>query len=67
MAGRVLTRKDRRPHKAQGFDEIAKDDLDHPIACIGSLERATEGTAPCAAEWRQVLRHRERFAGGPDE
>ena len=46
---RVLTRKDHRPHKAEGFDEIAKDDLDHPIACIGSLERP-EGRAPCSAE-----------------
>jgi hypothetical protein len=61
---RVLTCKDRRPHKAQGFDEIAQDDLDHPIAWIGSLERPRGESTVLR---RVVLRRRERFAGGADE
>ena len=36
---RVLTFKDRRPHKALDFDQVSRADLDHLIAYIGSLER----------------------------
>lgn len=36
---RVLTFKDRRPHKALDFDQVSRTDLDHLIAYIGSLER----------------------------
>jgi mono/diheme cytochrome c family protein len=36
---RVLTFKERRPHKALDFDEVSRDDLDDLIAYIGSLER----------------------------
>jgi len=36
---RVGTFKDRRPHKALDFDQISKDDIDHLLAYIASLER----------------------------
>jgi hypothetical protein len=36
---RVLTFKERRPHKALDFDEVSRDDLQDLIAYIGSLER----------------------------
>lgn len=36
---RVGTFKDRRPHIAQEFDDVTKDDIDHLLAYIGNLER----------------------------
>lgn len=36
---RVLTLKERRPHKALDLDQISSDDLEDLVAYIGSLER----------------------------
>ena len=36
---RVLTLKERRPHKSLDLDEVSSDDLENLVAYIGSLER----------------------------
>lgn len=36
---RILTLKERRPHKALDFDDVSRDDLEDLVAYIGSLER----------------------------